>query len=81
MRFRIELFSIFPLENWFLRKNLTKTNKYRYTNKYTNKGKLDILTETPLTDLNLIINIFLALHTKIPKLSDKKNLDMVVKML
>ena len=73
--------SIFPLENWFLRKNQAKTNKYRYTNKYTKKEKSDILTEPPLIVLNLIINIFLVLHMKIPKLSDKKNLNMVVKML
>ena len=64
-----------------MRKNQTETNKYRYTNKYTKKEKSDILTEPPLIVLNLIINIFLVLHMKIPKLSDKKNLNMVVKML
>ena len=44
--------------------------------------KTDILTNTPLIFLNREnINILIVLHTKIPKLNDKKNIDIVVKML
>ena len=44
--------------------------------------KTNILPNTPLIFLNLEDrNILIALHTKIPKLNDKKNIDMVVKML
>ena len=44
--------------------------------------KTNILTNTPLIFLNLENrNILIVLHTKIPKLHDKKKIDIVVKML
>ena len=44
--------------------------------------KTNILTNTPLIFLNLENrNILIVLHTKIPRLNDKKNIDIVVKML
>ena len=44
--------------------------------------KTNILTNTPLVFLNLQNrNILIVLHTKIPKINDKKNMDVVVKML
>ena len=44
--------------------------------------KTNILTNTPAIFLNLEKgNILLGLYTKIPKLNDKKNIDIVVKML
>ena len=44
--------------------------------------KTNILTNTPLIFLNLENrNILIVLHTKIPKLNDKKNIDIVTKML
>ena len=42
--------------------------------------KTNILTDTPLIFLNLE-NILIVLHTKIPKLNDKKKFDIVFKML
>ena len=44
--------------------------------------KTNILTNTPLIFLNFENrNILIVLHTKIPKLNDKKNIDIVGKML
>ena len=44
--------------------------------------KTNKLTNTPLIFLNLENrNIIIVLHTKNPKLNDKKNIDIVVKML
>ena len=44
--------------------------------------KTNILTSTPLIFSNLESrNILIVLHTKIPKLNDKKNIDIVTKML
>ena len=44
--------------------------------------KINILTNTPLIFLNLEnINILVVLHAKIPKLNDKKSIDVVDKML
>ena len=44
--------------------------------------KANILTNTPLIFLNLENkNILIVLHTKIPKINDKKNIDIVVKIL
>ena len=44
--------------------------------------KTNILRNTPLIFLNLENrNILTILHTKIPKLNDKKNIGIVVKML
>ena len=41
-----------------------------------------MLTNTPLIFLNLENrNILIVWHTKIPRLNDKKNIDIVVKML
>ena len=50
--------------------------------KETKDVKTIILTNTPLIFLNLENrNILIVLHTKIPRLNDKKNIDIVVKML
>ena len=44
--------------------------------------KTNILTNTSLIFLNLERrNILMVLHTKIPKFNDKKNIDIVTKML
>ena len=43
-------------------------------NKYTNKHSFNLLN---LENRDILI----VLHTKIPKLNDKKNIDIVVKML
>ena len=44
--------------------------------------KTNILTNTPLIFLNLEKrNILVVLHTKIPKLDNKYNIDIVVKIL
>ena len=44
--------------------------------------KTNILTNIPLIFLRFENrNILIVLHTKIPKLHDKKNIDVVVKML
>ena len=44
--------------------------------------KTNIATNTPLISLNLENrNILIVLHMKIPKLNDKKIIDIVVKML
>ena len=48
--------------------------------KETKNVKTNILTDTPLIFLNLE-NILIVLHTKIPKLNDKKKFDIVFKML
>ena len=50
--------------------------------KETKNVKINILTNTPL--IFLIIenrNILIVLHKKLPRLNDKKNIDIVVKML
>ena len=53
-----------------------------HVRKETKNVKPDILTNTPLIFLNLENrNILIVLHTKIPKLHDKKKIDIVVKML
>ena len=50
--------------------------------KETKNKKTNILTNTPLILLNLGNRIFLiALDTKIPKLNDKKNIDIVLRIL
>ena len=50
--------------------------------KETENVKTNILTNTPLIFLNLENRYILTvLHTKIPRLNDKKNTDIVVKML
>ena len=50
--------------------------------KETKSVKTNKLTNTPLIFLNLENrNIIIVLHTKTPKLNDKKNIDIVVKML
>ena len=50
--------------------------------KETKNVKTNILTNTPLIFLNLENrNILIVLHRKIPRLNDKKNTDIVVKML
>ena len=50
--------------------------------KETKNVKTNKLTSTPLIFLNLENrNIIIVLHTKTPKLNDKKNIDIVVKML
>ena len=50
--------------------------------KETKNVKTNILTNTSLIFLNLENrNILIVLHTKIPRLNDKKNIDIVVKML
>ena len=50
--------------------------------KETKDVKTIILTNTPLIFLNLENrNILIVLHTKIPRLYDEKNIDIVVKML
>ena len=50
--------------------------------KETKNVKTDIQTNTPLIFLNLgNRNVLIILHTKIPKLNDKNNTDIVFKML
>ena len=50
--------------------------------KETKNVEINILTNTPLIFLNLENrNILIVLHAKIPRLNDKKNIDIVVKML
>ena len=50
--------------------------------KETKNVKTNILTNTPLIFLNFENrNILIVLHTKITKLNDKKNIDIVGKML
>ena len=50
--------------------------------KETKNVKTNILTNTSLIFLNLENrNILIVLHTKIPRLNDKNNIDIVVKML
>ena len=64
------LVSISPLKSSFCEKKETKN------------VKTIILTNTPLIFLNLENrNILIVLHTKIPRLYDEKNIDIVVKML
>ena len=44
--------------------------------------KTNILTNTPAIFLNLEKrNVLLVLYTKIPRISDKQNIDVAVKML
>ena len=65
------LVSISPLKNSFQEKKETKKNV-----------KTNILTSTPLIFVNFENRyISIVLHTKIPKLDDKNNVDIVVKML
>ena len=67
---RHELVSISPLKN-----------NFREKKKETKNGKTNVPTNTPLIFLNLEKrNIFIVLNAKIPKLNDKKNIDIVVKM-
>ena len=48
----------------------------------TKNVKTNILINTPLIFLNLENrNILIVLHMKIPRRNDKKNIDLVVKML
>ena len=62
------LVSISPLKSSFREKEKQKCE--------------NILTNTPLIFLNLESrNILIVLHAKIPRLNDKKNIDIVVKML
>ena len=64
------LVSISPLKSSFRGKKETKNVKAK------------ILTSTTLIFLNLENrNILIVLHTKIPRLNDKKNLNIIVKML
>ena len=50
--------------------------------KETKNVETNILISTPLIFLNLENrNILIVLHTKIPKLNDKKNSDIVPKVL
>ena len=50
--------------------------------KETKNVKTNVLTNNPLIFLNLKNkSILIVLHTKIPKLNDKKNIDIVVRML
>ena len=50
--------------------------------KETKNVQINILTNTPLIFLNLENrNILIVLHAKIPRRNDKKNIDIVVKML
>ena len=70
LRLGHELVSISPLKSSFHKKKETKN------------VKTYILTNTPLIFLNLENrNIFIALLMKIPRLNDKKNIRIVVKML
>ena len=63
--------------NFSLKSSFCKKKKKETKNVKTNK-----LTSTPLIFLNLENrNIIIVLHTKTPKLNDKKNIDIVVKML
>ena len=62
------LISISPLKNSFREKKDIKN------------VKTNILTNTPLIFWNLENrNILIVLHTKIPKLNDRKNIDTVAK--
>ena len=64
------LVSISPLKSNFREKKETKN------------VKTNILTNTPLIFLNLEKrNILIVIHSKIPRLNDKKNTDIVAKML
>ena len=62
----IKLVSISPLKSSFREKNV-KTN---------------ILTNTPSIFLSLVNrNILIVLHTKIPKINDKKSIDINIKLI
>ena len=62
----IKLVSISPLKSSFREKNV-KTN---------------ILTNTPSIFLSLVNrNILIVLHTKIPKINDKKSIDINIKLM
>ena len=62
----INLVSISPLKSSFREKNV-KTN---------------ILTNTPSIFLSLVNrNILIVLHTKIPKINDKKSIDINIKLI
>ena len=64
----------------FVKKKLIKSS-FR-EKKETKNVKTNILTSTPLIFLNLENrNILIVLHTEIAKINDKKNIDIVVKML
>ena len=70
LRLGPRLVSIRPLKNSFREKKEAKN------------VKTDTLTNIPLIFLNLEKrNILIVLHTKIPKLNDKNNIDIAVKML
>ena len=62
----IKLVSISPLKSSFREKNV-KTN---------------VLTNTPSIFLSLVNrNILIVLHTKIPKINDKKSIDINIKLI
>ena len=62
--------------------SLLKVASVKKKKKETKNVKTNKLTSTPLIFLNLENrNIIIVLHTKTPKLNDKKNIDIVVKML
>ena len=72
LKLRLEpgLVSVSPLKRSFREKKETKN------------VKTNIISNSPLIFLNLENrNIFIVLPTKIPRLNDKKNIDIVVKML
>ena len=57
-------------------------SSFREKKKETKNVKTNILTNTPLIFLNLENrNILIVIHSKIPRLNDKKNTDIVAKML
>ena len=62
--------------------NFSLKSSFCEKKKETKNVKTNKLTSTPLIFLNLENrNIIIVLHTKTPKLNDKKNIDIVVKML
>ena len=61
--------------------NISTESSFR-EKKETKNVETNILISTPLIFLNLENrNILIVLHTKIPKLTDKKNIDIVPKVL
>ena len=60
----------------------TLNNSFQQKKYQTKNVKTNIRTNTPLIFLNFEKrNILLVLHTRIPKVNDKKNIDKFVKML
>ena len=68
---------------FFFFESENSTLKVAFAEKKRNKNvKTNILTNIPLIFLSLENrNILIVLHTKILKLNNKKNIDIVVKML